>query len=96
MLSYRATITLSTRALNYLTDLIRHEPGLRRCRWSRLDPCRQSLLVLAHLRNGDTYRRLVAGFGVGTATASDMASTCKPSPIQQGFSGVTRPTEGRP
>jgi phage-related protein len=50
LLSYPATITLSTRALNHLTDLIRRERGLRRCRWRRLD--------LAHLRNGDTYLRL--------------------------------------
>jgi hypothetical protein len=27
------------------------------------------LLALAHLRNGDTYTRLAAGFGVGTTTA---------------------------
>jgi DDE superfamily endonuclease len=35
---------------------------------SRLDPGRQALLVLAHLRNGDTYTRLAAGFGIGVAT----------------------------
>ncbi|MFJ6195038.1 transposase family protein [Micromonospora sp. NPDC092111] len=29
---------------------------------------RQALLVLAHLRNGDTYTRLAAGFEVGLAT----------------------------
>jgi hypothetical protein len=27
------------------------------------------MLVLAHLRNGDTYARLAAGFAIGTATA---------------------------
>jgi hypothetical protein len=69
LLSYPATITLSTRTLNHLADLIRRERGLRRCRWRRLDPGRQALLVLAHLRNGDTYLRLAAGFGVGTTTA---------------------------
>ncbi|GAA2418920.1 hypothetical protein GCM10010404_91880 [Nonomuraea africana] len=41
----------------------------RRCRWRRLDPSRQALLVLAHLRNGDTYARLAAGFAIGTSTA---------------------------
>ncbi|MFF2325308.1 transposase family protein [Streptomyces sp. NPDC058103] len=30
---------------------------------------RQALLVLAHLRSGDTYTRLAAGFRVGIATA---------------------------
>jgi hypothetical protein len=32
-------------------------------------PARQALLALAHLRNGDTYTRLAAGFGIGVATA---------------------------
>ncbi|GAA3475581.1 hypothetical protein GCM10018966_001070 [Streptomyces yanii] len=35
----------------------------------RLAPGRQALLVLAHLRCGDTYARLAAGFGIGIATA---------------------------
>ncbi len=69
MLSYPAAIPLSTRTLNRLAELIRHERGLHRCRWRRLGPGRQALLVLAHLRNGDTYARLAAGFGVGTTTA---------------------------
>ncbi|MFC4464295.1 transposase family protein [Streptomyces xiangluensis] len=30
---------------------------------------RQALLVLAHLRCGDTYASLAAGFGIGVATA---------------------------
>src|SRR5262249_20471350 len=38
------------------------------CRWRRLDPGRQALLALAHLRNGDTYTCLAAGFGIGLAT----------------------------
>lgn len=29
---------------------------------------RQALLVLAHLRRGDTYAQLAAGFGIGIAT----------------------------
>jgi len=37
-------------------------------RWRRLTCTRQALLVLAHLRCGDTYARLAAGFGVGVAT----------------------------
>ena len=69
LLSYPAAIPLSTRTLTRLADLIRTHRGLRRCRWRRLDPGRQALLVLAHLRNGDTYARLAAGFGVGTTTA---------------------------
>ncbi|GAA0743377.1 transposase [Dactylosporangium roseum] len=67
MLSYPATITLSTRTLNQLAGLIRRERGERRSRWRRLEPGDQALLVLAHLRNGDTYARLAAGIGTSTA-----------------------------
>ncbi len=69
MLSYPATIPLSTRTLTHLADLIRSHRDQRRSRWRRLDPGRQALLALAHLRNGDTYTRLAAGFGIGVATA---------------------------
>ncbi len=41
----------------------------RRSRWRCLEPGRQALLALAHLRNGDTFTRLAAGFKVGVATA---------------------------
>ncbi|GIF17246.1 hypothetical protein Ate01nite_72780 [Actinoplanes teichomyceticus] len=34
-----------------------------------MNPGRQALLALAHLRNGDTYTRLAAGFEIGIATA---------------------------
>ena len=69
MLSYPATIPLSSRTLNHLADRIRQHRNQRRSRWRRLDPGRQALLALAHLRNGDTYTRLAAGFEVGVATA---------------------------
>ena len=68
-MSYPATISLSTRSLNHLADLIRTHRHQRRSRWRRLDPGRQALLALAHLRNGDTLTRLAAGFDVGVATA---------------------------
>jgi hypothetical protein len=69
VLSYPAAIPLSTRTLNHLADLIRRHRGQRRSRWRRLDPGRQALLALAHLRNGDTYTRLACGFEIGVATA---------------------------
>lgn len=69
MLSYPATIPLSSRTLNDLADRIRAHRNQRGSRWRRLPPGRQALLALAHLRNGDTYTRLAAGFGVGVATA---------------------------
>lgn len=52
-----------------LADLIRAHHAKRRSRWRRLNPGRQALLVLAHLRNGDTYTRLASGFAIGTTTA---------------------------
>jgi hypothetical protein len=64
-----AAIPLSTRTLTRLADLIRQRRRDLRCRWRRLDAAGQALLVLAHLRNGDTFTRLAAGFGVGTSTA---------------------------
>jgi Helix-turn-helix of DDE superfamily endonuclease len=55
--------------LNHLADRIRSHRTQRRSRWRRLDAGRQALLALAHLRNGDTYTRLPAGFEVGVSTA---------------------------
>lgn len=69
MLSYLAAIPLSNHTLIRLAELIRTRRAERRCRWRRLDASRQALLVLAHLRNGDTYARLAAGFVIGTSTA---------------------------
>jgi hypothetical protein len=37
-------------------------------RWRKLPAGRQALLILAHLRNGDTLLRLAAGFGIGVST----------------------------
>lgn len=37
-------------------------------RWRRLPTSRQALLALAHLRGGDTYAELAAGFGIELAT----------------------------
>ncbi len=68
MLTYPASIPLSTASLTRLSDLLRSARRVNRTRWRRLDPGRQALLVLAHLRNGDTYARLASGFGVGVAT----------------------------
>lgn len=68
MLTYAATIPLSTVTLTHLADLLRRARTAAGTRWRRLDPARQALLVLAHLRNGDTYTRLAAGFGIGVVT----------------------------
>lgn len=68
MLFYPATITLSNRTLDHVARLIRRHRRAIGSRWRRLSSNRQALLVLAHLRNGDTYQRLATGFGIGLAT----------------------------
>ncbi len=60
---------MSNHTLIRLAELIRTRHAERRSRWRKLDSAQQALLVLAHLRNGDTYARLAAGFAVGTTTA---------------------------
>ena len=68
-LSYLATILLASRTLNHLAERIRGRRQQRKSRWRRLNPGRQVLLALAHLRNDDTYSRPAAGFESGVATA---------------------------
>ncbi|MEV2196874.1 transposase family protein [Streptomyces phaeochromogenes] len=68
MLGYPSSIDLSSRTLRFLTGQLtvrRREIGTR---WRRLSAARQALLALAHLRCGDTYAQLAAGFGIGIAT----------------------------
>ena len=69
MLFYRAAVPLSRQTLSYVAGIIRrHRRKIGSC-WRKLNPGRQALLVLAHLRKGETFAGLAAGFGVGTATA---------------------------
>lgn len=68
MLVYPSAIDLSSSALRFLArQLAVHRQRIGSC-WRRLTPGRQALLALAHLRCGDTYTRLAAGFGIGLAT----------------------------
>jgi hypothetical protein len=59
---------VSNRALQVLADALRQRRTAMGSRWRRLAPGRQALLVLAHLRKGETYTALADGFGVGTTT----------------------------
>lgn len=68
MLLYPGTIDLSTTHLRYVATVVRVHRRRIGSRWRRLSAGRQALLVLAHLRNGDPYARLAAGFGIGIAT----------------------------
>jgi hypothetical protein len=66
--TYPGTIPLSRAHLTHLAGLLRTHRKQMGSRWRRLDPGRQALLVLAHLRNGDTSARLAAGFAIGVTT----------------------------
>ena len=69
MLFYRAALPLSSRTLTFVAGIIRrHRISIGSCR-RKLNPGQQALLVLAYLRNGETFAELAAGFGVGTTTA---------------------------
>ena len=68
MPSYPAGMTVSSRALTTLADALRHHRTQRGTRWRRLDAGTQALLVVAHLRKGETYTDLATGFGIGTTT----------------------------
>ena len=68
MLSYPSGMSVSTCALRVLSDALRGHRRERATRWRKLSAGRQALLVLAHLRKGETYAELACGFGVGTST----------------------------
>lgn len=68
MLTYVASIPLSTRSLTRLTTLINAHRRELGGRWRALPAHEQALMSLAHLPNGDTLARLAAGFGVGLTT----------------------------
>lgn len=68
MLSYPSGMTLSNRTLSTLADVLRGHRRQRATRWRKLSAGRQALLVVAHLRKGETYADLACGFGIGTST----------------------------
>ena len=69
MLFYRAALPLSSRTLTFVAGQIRRRRKSIGSCWRKLNPGQQALLVLAHLRKGETFAELAAGFGVGTTTA---------------------------
>ena len=69
MLFYRAALPLSCATLTYVAGVVRrHRRQIGLC-WRKCNPGQQALLVLAHLRKGETFAELAAGFGISTATA---------------------------
>ena len=68
MLSYPAGLSVSNHALLTLADALRHRRSSVGTRWRQLSVGEQALLVVAHLRKGETYAELAAGYGIGTTT----------------------------
>src|ERR1700756_1215718 len=69
MLFYRAALPLSRQTLSFVAGIIRrHRASIGSVR-RKLNPGQQALLVLVHLRKGEPFAQVAAGFGIGTATA---------------------------
>ncbi|GAA3503461.1 transposase family protein [Streptomyces prasinosporus] len=68
MLVYPSSVDVSSSALRFLSAKLRRHRRDLGTRRRRLNPGRQALLALAHLRNGHPYAQLAAGFGIGTTT----------------------------
>lgn len=73
MVSYPSGMTVSTRALGMLADALRRHRRQQATRWRKLSAGRQALLVVAHLRKGETYAELACGFRIGTSTVTGSA-----------------------
>ncbi|GAA3783706.1 transposase family protein [Streptomyces coacervatus] len=69
MLVYPSGVDVSSSALRFLAARLREHRRALGTRWRRLNAGRQALLTLAHLRNGQPYAQLAAGFEIGTTTA---------------------------
>ncbi|MGW0565995.1 IS5 family transposase [Streptomyces tauricus] len=59
----------SSSTLRFLAARLREHRRALGTRWRRLNAGRQALLTLAHLRAGQPYAQLAAGFGIATTTA---------------------------
>lgn len=68
MPSYPAGLSVSNHALITLSDALRRRRATIGTRWRRLSVGEQALLVVAHLRKGETYADLATGHGIGTTT----------------------------
>jgi len=69
VLFYRAALPLSRQTLSFTAGIIRRHRASIGSLWRKLNPGQQALLVLVHLRKGEPFAQVAAGFGVGTATA---------------------------
>jgi hypothetical protein len=63
LLFYRAALPLSRRILTFVSGIIRRHRKSIVSRWRKLNPGQQALLVLAYLREGETFAELAAVSG---------------------------------
>jgi hypothetical protein len=68
MLFYRAALPLSRQTLTFVSGLVRTHRREIGSPWRALNPGQQALLVLVHLRKGEPFAEVGAGFGVSTTT----------------------------
>ena len=68
MLFYRAALPLSRQTLTFVSDLIRAHRRELGSVWRKLNPGQQAMLVLVHLRKGEPFAEVGAGFDVSTTT----------------------------
>jgi DDE superfamily endonuclease/Helix-turn-helix of DDE superfamily endonuclease len=69
MLFYRAALPLSRQTLSFVAGIIRRHRASIGSVWRKLNSGQQALLVLVHLRKGEPFAQVAAGFGIGTTTA---------------------------
>src|SRR3954471_16262268 len=69
MLVYPSSMSVSTRHLQLVAAALREHRRQLGTRWRLLSSSEQALMVLVHLRKGETYRDLAVGFRVGVTTA---------------------------
>jgi DDE superfamily endonuclease len=68
VLFYRAALPLSRQTLTFVSGLIRTYRREIGSPWRLLNTAEQALLVLVHLRKGEPFAEVGAGFGVSTTT----------------------------
>jgi hypothetical protein len=68
MLFYRAALPLSRQTLTFVSGLVRAHRREIGTPWRALNPGQQALLVLVHLRKGEPFAQVGAGFDVSTTT----------------------------
>jgi hypothetical protein len=68
VLFYRAALPLSHQTLTFVSGLVRAHRREIGSVWRVLNPGQQALLVLVHLRKGEPFAEVGAGFGVSTTT----------------------------